>query len=156
MHRKYCQQIQKYNYIYITHLWTHIPWENSQLYYFTHHEEHLFERSLSLSITTRWNGKTYQAPGRSCPRLADHSSNQEGFLPEAAEDDGDQHSCGQNQQQAKGGGEELRWQQYVDQPLLTPPSVRLADHCKKCLYFFSRPVVFSSPLLCSPELFCQL
>lgn len=70
------------------------------------------------SITTRRHGKTHPAAGGSCSRLADHSSNQEGLLPEAAEDDGAQHSCGQDQRQVKGGGgEELRGRSGADQPL---------------------------------------
>lgn len=74
----------------------------------------------------RWNGKTHPATCRSCPRLADHSSNQEGLLPEAAEDDGAQRCCGQNKRQVKGGGDELSCLHDVDEPPCTLPSAGCA------------------------------
>lgn len=56
----------------------------------------------------RRNGETPSPPGRGSCRLADHSSYQEGPLPEDKQEHGAQHRPGQTEQQAQRGGEAVR------------------------------------------------
>lgn len=65
-----------------------------------------------VSVLNRWNGETPASAGGSGGWLADRSSNQEGLLPEAEQELGDQRCGGQSEPEAKRRGE---WTLIVSQ-----------------------------------------